>query len=59
MQLATTVSYSVSLSNWTRRASTAVKSIGVLGKRSCAVPLHEIGGRRADGDDQIGGLDQH
>ena len=53
---ATTVSFSVSLSYWTRRCSTAVKTIGVLGKQPLAIALDEIGGGRADGDNEIGRL---
>ena len=53
---ATTVSFSVSLSYWTRRCSTAVNIIGVFGKSSRAMPLHKVRGRRADSDDQVGWL---
>jgi hypothetical protein len=50
---ATTASFSVSLTNWTRRCSTAVKIIRRFWKQPLAIALDEVGGGRADGDDEI------
>ena len=32
------------------------KHHGCFGKKSRAIPLHELGGRCAEGDDEVGGL---
>ena len=50
---ATTVSFSVSFSYWTRRCSTAVKTIGVAGNSRLAITLYKGSGGCADSDDEI------
>ena len=56
VELATTVSYSVSLSKSTRRCLHSREDHRGFGKQVFAVSLDEIRGRRADSHDQIGWL---